>query len=421
MAASVLARPDRGVIARGLGRSYGDPAQNAGGTVLSLLAMDRVLSVDARTGLVEVEAGASLDQLMRTLLPLGLFVPVTPGTRQVTVGGAVAADVHGKDHHASGSFCDHVAWLDLLLADGSVRRVGPDADPELFWATAGGMGLTGVVLRAALRMRRVETASVVVDTERATDLEDLMDRLASGDDRYDYSVAWIDCQASGPRMGRAVLTRGRAARLDELGRRAARDPLAFTPRSLFSAPDAFPSGLVNRTSVAAFNELYYRRAPRERRGEVQGISPFFHPLDGVQRWHRVYGRRGFVQYQFVVPFGAEEAVRTAMRLLSAGPVPASLAVLKRFGPGNSGLLSFPTPGWTLAVDLPVGAGTGALADRLDEVVLDAGGRIYLAKDSRLPAASLRRMYPGLDQWARVRDRVDPDRVFTSDLSRRLEL
>ena len=383
--------------------------------------MDRVLSVDARTGLVEVEAGASLDQLMRTLLPLGLFVPVTPGTRQVTVGGAIAADVHGKDHHARGSFCNHVASLDLLLADGSVRRVGPDADPELFWATAGGMGLTGVVLRAVLRMRQVETSSVVVDTERATDLEDLMGRLAATDDQYDYSVAWIDCQARGARMGRAVLTRGRAARLDELPRRAARDPLAFAPRSLLSAPDVFPSGLVNRATVNAFDELYYRRAPRERRGQVQGISPFFHPLDGVQRWHRVYGGRGFVQYQFVVPFGAEDAVRSALQQLSAGPVPAALAVLKRFGPGNPGLLSFPTPGWTLAVDLPAGEATGALLDRLDPLVLEAGGRIYLAKDSRLPAASLRPMYPRLDDWSRVRDRVDPDRVFTSDLSRRLEL
>ena len=421
VAEAVLGRPARGVVARGLGRSYGDAAQNAGGAVLDLRAMGRVLAVDVPGARVTVEAGASLDALMHVLLPLGLFVPVTPGTRSVTVGGAVAADVHGKDHHVSGSFCDAVEQLDLLVADGTVRTVGPDRDPDLFWATAGGMGLTGVVLRATLRMRPVETSRVVVDTERAADLDDLLARLTDGDDAYPYSVAWVDCLARGRSLGRAVLTRGRPARRDELDVKARREPLAFRHRPRLQVPDVVPSGLVNRATVAALNEAWFRRAPRERRGEVQGIAPFFHPLDGLGHWSRAYGARGFVQYQYVVPLSAAGTVRRSIEALHAGGAVPSLAVLKRFGPGNRGHLSFPAPGWTLAVDVPVTAGTGAVLRRLDELVLDAGGRVYLAKDARLAPAALRRMYPRLDEWCAVRERVDPDRVFTSDLARRLAL
>lgn len=417
----VLDRPRRGVVARGLGRSYGDAAQNAGGAVLELTAMDRVLDVDLPGARVTVEAGASLDTLLHLLLPLGLFVPVTPGTRSVTVGGAVAADVHGKDHHVSGSFCDAVERLDLLVADGTVRTVGPDRDPDLFWATAGGMGLTGVVLRATLRMRRVETSRVVVDTERCDDLDDLLARLSAGDGTWPYSVAWVDCLVRGRRLGRAVLTQGRPARLDELDDAARREPLAFRSRPRVQVPDVVPSGLVNRASVAALNEAWFRRAPRERRGEVQGIAPFFHPLDGVGQWSRAYGRRGFVQYQFVVPLDADQTVRRAVEALHDGGAVPSLAVLKRFGPGNPGHLSFPAPGWTLAVDVPVTPGTGVVLRRLDELVLEAGGRVYLAKDARLAPPALHRMYPRLDAWRAVRHRVDPDHVFTSDLARRLAL
>ena len=421
VAEAVLARPPRGVVARGLGRSYGDAAQNAGGTVLDLRGLDRVLHVDVAGAKVTVEAGVSLDALMHLLLPLGLFVPVTPGTRQVTVGGAVAADVHGKDHHVSGSFCDAVDSLDLLVADGTVRTVGPDRDPDLFWATAGGMGLTGVVLRATLRMRPVETSRVVVDTERAVDLDGLLSRLTDGDDRYAYSVAWVDCLARGRSLGRAVLTRGRPARRDELDEQSRRDPLAFRHRPRVQVPDVLPSGLVNRLTVAALNEAWFRRAPRERRGQVQGIAPFFHPLDGLGEWSRAYGGRGLVQYQYVVPLDAAETVRRSIEVLHAGGAVPSLAVLKRFGPGNPGPLSFPAPGWTLAVDVPVGTGTAEVLRRLDELVLAAGGRVYLAKDARTSPGALRRMYPRLDAWRAVRDRVDPDRVFTSDLARRLAL
>jgi decaprenylphospho-beta-D-ribofuranose 2-oxidase len=410
----------RGVLARGLGRSYGDAAQNGGGVVVDMTARNRLLSVDTQTGLVEVEAGASLDQLMRSLLPLGLFVPVSPGTRQVTVGGAIAADIHGKNHHVDGSFGRHVVAMDLLCADGTVRRLTPGSD--LFWATVGGMGLTGLVLRATLRMKSVESAYCLVDTERCADLDELMGRMDQGDHRYTYSVAWIDCLASGRSLGRSVLTRGRSATRQQLPAKLRDHALEFRPKQLAVAPAVFPSGLLNRATVAAFNEAWYRKAPRERRGEVQGIAAFFHPLDGVARWNRIYGPRGFLQYQFVVPFGAEDTLRRCIRMLGDAGQASFLAVLKRFGEPSGGHLSFPTPGWTLALDVPIGAAAlGRLLDRLDEEVIAVGGREYLAKDSRLPAAAIARMYPRLDEWRDVRAATDPHGVFTSDLARRLGL
>jgi decaprenylphospho-beta-D-ribofuranose 2-oxidase len=411
----------RGILARGLGRSYGDSAQNGGGTVVDMTGLARVLSIDTTTGHVIAEAGVSLDTLIRVLLPLGLFVPVLPGTRQVTVGGAIAADIHGKNHHIKGSFGNNVAAMDLLLADGSVQTLTPEGEPGLFWATVGGMGLTGVILRATVVATPVESAYFVVDTERTRDLDGLMARLQVDDDEYDYSVAWIDLVARGAATGRSVLTRGWSARADQLPRKLRGRPHHFAPRSLFTAPDVFPSGLLNKATIAAFNEAYYRKAPREQRGAIQSIGHFFHPLDIATDWNRIYGHRGFLQYQFVVPFGAEDAMRRAVERLSTAGAASFLAVLKRFGPGNPGLLSFPTPGWTLALDLPVTPGLGRLLDELDDLVLSAGGRLYLAKDSRAQAETLHRMYPRISEWHAVRDQVDPARVFTSDQAKRLSL
>jgi decaprenylphospho-beta-D-ribofuranose 2-oxidase len=419
--AAVTGAGSRGVLARGLGRSYGDSAQNGGGSVLDMTAMARILSIDTTSGLVGVEAGVSLDTLVKVLLPLGLFVPVLPGTRQVTVGGAIGADIHGKNHHVKGSFGNHVTSMDLLTADGAVRTLTPDSDPELFWATVGGMGLTGVILRATIRATPVETAFFAVDTERTRDLDDLMSRLQANDDEYTYSVAWIDLAARGASLGRSVLTRGWSATRDQLPKKLRDRPYHFAPRSLFTAPDVFPSGLLNKLTVSAFNEAYYRAAPKEQRGAIQGIGPFFHPLDIAKDWNRIYGRRGFLQYQFVVPFGEEDAMRRAVEKLAGSGTASFLAVLKRFGPGNSGLLSFPSPGWTLALDIPVSPGLGRLLDEMDELVLGAGGRLYLAKDSRARWETVHRMYPRIDEWRAVRERVDPKGVFTSDQARRLSL
>ncbi|MDQ0715731.1 decaprenylphospho-beta-D-ribofuranose 2-oxidase [Streptomyces luteogriseus] len=410
----------RGGIPRGLGRAYGDAAQNAGGSVLDMTALDRVHAIDADGGTVLCDAGVSLHRLMEVLLPLGWFVPVTPGTRYVTVGGAIGADIHGKNHHVSGSFARHVLALELLTADGEIRTVIPGT--PLFDATAGGMGLTGVILTATIRLQPVETSLMSVDTERASDLDDLMARLAATDHRYRYSVAWIDLLARGAATGRAVLTRGDHAPLDALPARLRRDPLAFRTPRLPATPAILPGGLLTRTTVGLFNELWYRKAPRARIGRLQRISGFFHPLDGVPHWNRVYGRGGFVQYQFVVGYGREDALRRIVRRISERRCPSFLAVLKRFGESAPGWLSFPVPGWTLALDIPAGLpGLGAFLDELDEEVAAAGGRVYLAKDARLRPELLAAMYPRLDDFRELRAELDPRGVFVSDLSRRLSL
>ncbi|MUT89292.1 FAD-binding protein [Streptomyces sp. Z38] len=408
----------RGGIARGLGRAYGDAAQNAGGEVFDMTGLDRIHAIDADGGTVLCDAGVSLHRLMEVLLPLGWFVPVTPGTRYVTVGGALGADIHGKNHHVSGSFSRHVLSFELLTADGRVRTVVPGT--PLFEATAGGMGLTGVILTATVRLQPVRTSWMSVDTERASDLDDLMARLADTDHRYRYSVAWIDLLARGKATGRAVLTRGDHAPLEALPHSARREPLAFRTSRLPAAPAFVPEGLLSRTTVGLFNELWFRKAPRARTGELQRIPAFFHPLDGVPHWNRIYGRGGFVQYQFVVGHGREETLRRIVRRISERRCPSFLAVLKRFGDADPGWLSFPLPGWTLALDIPASLpGLGAFLDELDEEVAAAGGRVYLAKDSRLRPGLLAAMYPRLDDFRALRAELDPRGVFTSDLSRRL--
>jgi decaprenylphospho-beta-D-ribofuranose 2-oxidase len=364
----------------------------------------------------------SLDALLRILVPRGLFVPVTPGTRQVTVGGAIAADIHGKNHHRVGTWCNAVRRFSLLVPSGEVLEVTPEGDPDLFWATAGGMGLTGVILDATFTCPRIETSRLVVDTVRAPDLDAVLAAMAEEDHLYDYSVAWIDLMATGASAGRSVLTRGHFATVDALDGRAGRDPLAYDPQVRAGAPPWVPPGLLNPLSVRAFNELWFRKAPQRRTGEIQDITTFFHPLDLVRDWNRIYGRRGFLQWQFVVPDEATDTLRSVVDDLGAAGCTSFLAVLKRFGPANPGPLSFPSQGWTLALDIPAGvAGLGPLLDRLDVAVADAGGRVYLAKDSRINPRLVPVMYPRLDEWRSVCDRVDPQQVLTSDLSRRLSL
>ena len=321
--------------------------------------------IDDVAGTATAPAGVSLDALLRTIVPRGYFVPVTPGTRFVTVGGAIASDIHGKNHHLDGSFGNHVRRLSLLLADGSVVDIGPDRRPDLFWATVGGMGLTGVILDATVQLLRVETSRIAVDTTRTPDLDTLLTLMDEGDRYHRYSVAWIDLMAKGARLGRGVLTRGDHARADQLLPRDAVEPLAYDPRQVVAVPPLVPPpGVLNHLSVAAFNEFWFRKAPKRRVGQIMSIPGYFHPLDAVGSWNRLYGRRGFLQYQFVVPFGEEAALRTVVERLAASGTTSFLAVLKRFGAANPGPLSFPAPGWTLALDLPAGcAGPGCAPAR----------------------------------------------------------
>ncbi|MFM7537943.1 MAG: FAD-binding protein [Acidimicrobiales bacterium] len=414
----------RGALARGLGRSYGDAALNGGGDVLALEAGLTGVRLDPDTGVVTAGGGASLDTVLRRIVPAGWFVPVSPGTRYVTVGGWVAADVHGKNHHRDGSVGNHLLGIELVTPDGAVHDLGPDRDPAAFWATVGGMGLTGVITLVRFQAVPIGSSRLAVDTRRADDLDGIMALMAATDHEAHYSVAWIDLVATGSQLGRSVLTTGDFAPADALAAAHRRDPWAYDPTTALAAPPWAPSQLLNRLTIRAFNELWFRKAPRDRRGELQTIPTFFHPLDGVTGWNRLYGNRGFLQYQFVVPFGAEAVLRSIVeRLAGSAVAPSFLAVLKRFGAANAAPLSFPMPGWTLTLDIPaVGGGVlAALLDQLDELVVGAGGRLYLAKDSRMAPALLERTYPRLGEWRAVRDRLDPGRVLCSDLDRRLDL
>lgn len=423
LAATLDHAPPRGVIARGLGRSYGDPAQNAGGTVVDATGVTGIVELDTERGLATVAAGTSLDDLMRVVVPLGWFVPVTPGTRQVTVGGAIASDIHGKNHHKVGSWCNAVEALTIVTPAHGRRQITPQSDPDLFWATAGGMGLTGIVLDATFRLTPIETSHLSVDVDRTPDLDTTLELLESGDAAYDYSVAWLDLMAKGRSMGRSILGRGRFATLDQLSPRQRRNPLQFHSSTIATAPRVVPPHLVNPLTIKAFNEAWYRKAPKRRRDQVQGITEFFHPLDLVDRWNRMYGRSGVLQWQFVVPLAATEVLRSIIGELSTSGHPSFLTVLKRMGAGNAGPLSFPIEGWTLTFDVPVvrGGELGAMLDRLDERVVTAGGRLYLAKDSRMRPELLPAMYPRLDEWLAVRHEVDPKQQIVSDLARRLGL
>ena len=318
--AADLARPGRH-IARGLGRSYGDAAQCAGGTVIDCTALDRITELDQSRARVRVQAGCSLDALMRVIVPRGLFVPVTPGTRYVTVGGALASDVHGKNHHRDGTISAYVEGLVLATPAGR-RKCGPEERGPLL-GERGGMGLTGVITEATINLISIETSYMLVDTERAADLDACMARMEAADAEHRYSVAWLDGLASGRRLGRGVITLGDHAKLGDLSEAEGRDPLRFRPRRRLNVPFSPPVSVLNPMTVTAFNEAWYQRAPRRRSGELQSISRFFHPLDGVAGWNSLYGPRGFTQYQFVVPFGSGDVVRSVLERLGAAGSPRS--------------------------------------------------------------------------------------------------
>lgn len=409
-----------GVIARGLGRSYGDAAQCGGRTVLRLDSFSDIGPIED-DGCVQVGAGVSLDQLIRTSLPQGWFVPVSPGTRQVSIGGAIAADVHGKNHHRDGSFDCHVPSITLATPTG-LHRASPEENVDIFWATAGGMGLTGIITSATVKMIPVETSWMKVDQERFSDLDGLMSAMDARDADYRYSVAWVDCTAKGRHLGRGILTRGDHATMADLGQRQCSQPLQPPDPPRWRVPAHMPGWLLNPITVALFNEAWYRRSPPRKLDALQSIPAFFHPLDSLENWNLLYGHMGFVQYQFVVGLDRSQTVRQAVELLSSARIPSFLAVLKRFGPGDPGTLSFPMQGWTLALDLPIGPTLlRPLLDELDQLVAEAGGRVYLAKDARMRPELVPAMYPRLPELARVRTKVDPSGLLRSDLSRRLGL
>jgi decaprenylphospho-beta-D-ribofuranose 2-oxidase len=416
---------DRGAIARGLGRSYGAAAQNAGGTVVEITSEHDPMGIDAVldpiSGILDVASSVSLDSILRMCVPRGWFVPVTPGTRFVTIGGAIASDVHGKNHHFDGSFGQHVLSMSVMLPSGEIIDLSPEVNPAWFWATVGGMGLTGIVIRASLQMLRIESSQVRVETERLANFDAVCDAMSGDgeDDSYRYSVCWVDLLATGSSMGRGVLTRGDHASAAEVDND---DPLRYDPRLRVSAPGWVPNGLLNKLSIKAFNEAWYRKAPSKRHVGMESIPAFFHPLDGVNKWNRLYGPQGFIQYQFIVPLDRTDVLRKVIETFSSAGVASFLAVLKRMGPQNLAPLSFPTEGWTLTLDMAAGIkGLAELLASVDSMVLDAGGRHYLAKDSHVSPSAVRRGYPRFEEWMSTRDAMDPAGLWRSDLARRLGL
>ncbi len=416
----------RGVVARGLARSYGDIAQNAGGLVLDMTGLDTVYDLDVDAATVTVGAGVSLDALLRVVLPHGLWIPVLPGTRQVTIGGAIACDVHGKNHHSAGSFGDHVASMRLLVADGRVLELTPDGtlddpDASIFWATVGGAGLTGIMLTATLALERVESAYFIADGLVTRSLAETIAAHTDGsEEHYPYSSAWFDAISPPPRLGRAAISRGHIARLDELPPKLQADPLRFDAKPLLTLPDVFPNGLANKLTFGLIGEAWYAKSGTYT-GHVESLTGFYHPLDMFGEWNRAYGPAGFVQYQFVVPTEAVSEFSSIVEDIQRSGHYSFLNVFKLFGPGSRAPLSYPMPGWNVAVDFPVKAGLGQFLRRLDARVLEFGGRLYVAKDSRVDARTFHAMYPRIDEWRAVRRRVDPDSLFMSDLARRLEL
>ena len=418
---AVLAGAEPDYVARGCGRAYGDASLNEQRGVLDLTAQNRFLEFDPQRGRLRCQAGTTLDEILATFLPRGWFLPVTPGTRFVSVGGAIAADVHGKNHHRDGSFGSFVERLELLTADGRVVVCGPQQERPVFLATLGGMGLTGIILSADLRLRRIDTAYVDVRYERAEHVEQALDCLDQSEDAAQYSVAWIDCLATGARLGRSVVMLGNPAARDQLPtslRERALDLSAPAPRT---APRFVPEWALNRHSVRAFNAAYYA-AHRPGRRLVDRYR-FHYPLDAMRHWNRIYGRRGFVQYQALFP--RETSCRGLVELLTAvaqSGRASFLAVLKSCGPAGDGILSYLHEGHTLALDIPYrGSATQRLVSELDQILLRHGGRIYLAKDALSDARTVAAMYPRKAEFLRIKRELDPANRFASSLSRRLEL
>lgn len=404
------------IIARGNGLCYGDAS--LGEHSISTLRYDKVLQFDAATGLFECQAGIKLDQVLNIAVPRGWFLPVTPGTKFITIGGAVASDVHGKNHHTEGSFSAHVRSMEVLTGKGLIA-CGPDKEADLFWATCGGMGLTGIITKVAFQLKKIETAYIKQKQIRARNLDEVL-RLFEENKHYTYSMAWIDCLQKGDAFGRSILIVGEHATREELNEQQARAPLTLRTRPKFTIPFNFPAFVLNNFTVKAFNALYYAKNYRRVMERVTPYEPFFYPLDAIHHWNRGYGKPGFVQYQFVLPIARKEGLVAILRRISEKGWGSFLAVLKVFGRQND-LISFPMEGYTLALDFPVRKGLFAFLDELDALVLEYGGRLYLSKDARMQQEVFWKSYPKAETFAGIVRQYNPGGKFRSIQSDRLLL
>lgn len=406
-------------IARGLGRSYADQALNDQGYVALCTKLNHFINWDEREGILECEAGVSLEEIISVFAPRGWFPMICPGTKYVTVGGAIANDIHGKAHHIDGSFVNCVISFSILLADGTRRIASREENADLFWANFGGLGLLGVILTATLKLRKIETTYFRQKSIVIKDLDHMLEALEEHDHEYNYSVAWIDALAKGNKLGSGVLTLGNAANLNDLPVKLKGNPLKLHRAGKLSVPFFLPSFTLNNFTVRILNRViaFVQNSPKE----FVHYEKFFFPLDAINNWNRGYGKRGFVQYQFVIPEeNGKKNLMEILEMIAGSRCTPFLNVFKKMGDGQ-GVLSFPFKGYTLAIDFPVTDTLFSFVPRLDAKVLEAGGRLYLGKDALLNEEMFRRMYPQYVQWLSVKQKYDPTNEFRSDISKRLGL
>jgi decaprenylphospho-beta-D-ribofuranose 2-oxidase len=401
---------------RGNGRCYGDASLSS--NIVSSLRYDKILSFNKETGALSCQSGLLLSDLLQVIVPNGWFLPVTPGTKFITVGGAIASDVHGKNHHVDGSFSRHIVTMSILTGTGEIINCSPNQNTDLFWATCGGMGLTGLILEITFRLKKIETAYIQQKQIKADNLDQVME-LFEQYGKYTYSVAWIDCLKKGKHYGRSILMVGEHASKEILS--PDKKALEAKEKALFTVPFNFPSFALNSLSVKAFNALYYAKNYKTIMDSIAHYDGFYYPLDSILNWNRIYGSNGFVQYQFVLPLSAsKEGLKDILRRISDKGLGSFLAVLKLFGEQDD-LISFPMKGYTLALDIPIQKGLFEFLDELDKIVADYGGRIYLSKDARMKKEIFWQTYKRATEFNNILKKYDPQNLFVTHLSKRLEL
>ena len=406
------------LITRGLGRSYGDAAQLKGQMIVDLNHF-KTYQVDPLTKEVTAGSGLTFSELLQKIVKKGFFFPVAPGTKNITVGGAVAADVHGKNHHSDGSFGNHVRAITLIDGKGDIQYLSKSKNPHLFWATIGGMGLTGIITEVKFSLLPITTSFISVDTQKYKDIDSLMASMIEADKKYKYSVAWVDCFSA---KGRGILTCGEHLDLRNLEKKKIDNYLTYKNNSLAKAPPFIPNGILNQFTARAFNAAWFRKTPNSLEQEPQTIGQYFYPLDRIDNWNNIYGSKGFIQYQFVIPDKSSDLLKKILDILRKNYVTSFLTVLKRFGDPNLAPISFPQKGWTLAIDIPSSVSNiFEILDNLDELVASANGKIYLAKDSRMSENIFKSTYPRYREWKEIKDYADPKNIFYSDLAQRLQI
>ena len=398
------------LIAYGNGRSYGDSA--LGKAQLDMRGANHFISFDQELGVLKVEAGVLLADILKYFVPRGWFLTISPGTKLITVGGAIASDIHGKNHHHAGCFSESLVSMKVQLADGRQVECSTDNNSDLFNATCGGQGLTGIVLNAELQMKKIQSSQLATTTIKTFGLQETFAAFESRQ-QASYSVAWIDCMATGNKLGRSLLTTGEF--LND-------NTFSYKPKKTFSVPFYFPSFVLNKWFVKLFNILYFNKVRKQVTHAISDIDSFFYPLDAISQWNKIYGKKGFVQYQFILPLSSSfEGIKEALELISSSGRGSFLAVLKLYGKENQNYLSFPMEGYSLALDFKLDDSLFDFLNELDEIVVKHKGRVYLAKDARMSAKIFEKGYPKLNKFKQVRNKFDPNKQFSSSQSSRLGL